>query len=110
MSTHATRLALVAIVAAAIGAYFAFDLGQYLSLAELKRQRDALAALADAKPLLILVHKFRPHLIWIICFGKFFAVDDIEQEINNFDTMSKKIITFRHKNHRFMISHRMPCS
>lgn len=46
------RLALVALVAAAIGAYFLFDLGEYFSLAELKRQRDALSAFAETRPLL----------------------------------------------------------
>ena len=34
----------------AIGAYFVFDLQQYFSLAELKKQRDALAAFAEARP------------------------------------------------------------
>lgn len=39
-------------VAAAIGAFFIFDLQQYFSLAELKNQRDALAAFAEARPAL----------------------------------------------------------
>jgi pyruvate/2-oxoglutarate dehydrogenase complex dihydrolipoamide dehydrogenase (E3) component/uncharacterized membrane protein YdjX (TVP38/TMEM64 family) len=40
------------VVAAAIGAFFIFDLQQYFSLAELKQQRDALAAFAAARPVL----------------------------------------------------------
>ncbi len=35
-----------------IGIYFTFDLGQYFSLAELKERRDALAAFAEARPVL----------------------------------------------------------
>ena len=53
MSTNQIRLVLVAVFAAAIAAFFAFDLQQYLSLAELKQQRDALAALAESRPFLM---------------------------------------------------------
>ena len=52
MSPNKTRLLLVLIVAAAIAAFFAFDLQQYLSLASLKQQRDALAGLAESRPAL----------------------------------------------------------
>lgn len=52
MSTSKIRLVLVATVVAAIAAFFVFDLQQYLSLQELKSQRDALVALADEKPVL----------------------------------------------------------
>ncbi len=54
MSTNQIRLVLVAVFAAAIAAFFAFDLQQYLSLAELKQQRDALAALAESRPMLMI--------------------------------------------------------
>ena len=50
MSSKTGKLILIAIVVALIGAYFVFDLQQYLSLAELKARRDALAAFAAANP------------------------------------------------------------
>ena len=50
MSNNLGKIILVAIVALLIGAYFAFDLQQYLSLAELKARRDALAEFAEANP------------------------------------------------------------
>lgn len=52
MSPNKIRLALAAAVAAAIAAFFVFDLQQYLSLAELKQQRDSLAAFAESRPLI----------------------------------------------------------
>lgn len=52
MSPNKTRLLLVLVVAAAIAAFFSFDLQQYLSLASLKQQRDALAGLAESRPAL----------------------------------------------------------
>ncbi|MEQ8206743.1 MAG: hypothetical protein RIA65_11245, partial [Woeseia sp.] len=52
MSRNLGRLILVVVIAAVIGAYFVFDLQQYLSLTELKQQRDALAEYAASRPLL----------------------------------------------------------
>lgn len=52
MQEKLTKIILVLFIAAAIGAYFAFDLQQYFSLAELKKQRDALAAFASTRPVL----------------------------------------------------------
>lgn len=52
MSRNLGRIILVVVIAAFVGAYFAFDLQQYLSLAELKQQRDALAEFAGARPVL----------------------------------------------------------
>ena len=43
---------LVLVVASAIAAFFVFDLQQYVSLAELKVQRDALATFAETRPVL----------------------------------------------------------
>ena len=54
MSTNQIRLVIVAVFAVAIAAFFAFDLQQYLSLAALKQQRDALAALAETRPVLMI--------------------------------------------------------
>jgi len=42
------RLAVLAAIALAIGAFFWFDLGQYFSLAELRQQRDRLMAFVDS--------------------------------------------------------------
>lgn len=47
-----TRLLLLIIIAAAIGAFFAFDLGRYFSLEFLQSQRTSLVAYRDAHPLL----------------------------------------------------------
>ncbi len=52
MQKNLGRIILVLVVAAAIGAFFAFDLSQYFSLAELKQQRDALATFAESRPVL----------------------------------------------------------
>ena len=52
MHKNLGKIILVLVVAAAIGAFFAFDLQQYFSLAELKKQRDALAAFAESRPVL----------------------------------------------------------
>ena len=54
MSTNQIRLVIVAVFAVAIAAFFAFDLQQYLSLAALKEQRDALAALTESRPVLMI--------------------------------------------------------
>lgn len=63
MSTHQIRLVLVAVFVAAIAAFFAFDLQQYLSLAELKQQRDTLAALAESRPLLMVGSYFLAYVL-----------------------------------------------
>lgn len=54
MGNNLGRIILVVVLVAAIGAYFAFDLGQYLSLAELKAQRDTLAQLAKDRPIVFI--------------------------------------------------------
>ena len=54
MSTNQIRLLIVAVIAVAIATFFAFDLQQYLSLAALKQQRDALVALTEARPVLMI--------------------------------------------------------
>ena len=54
MSTNQIRLLIIAVFAVAIAAFFAFDLQQYLSLAALKQQRDALAALTESRPVLMI--------------------------------------------------------
>jgi pyruvate/2-oxoglutarate dehydrogenase complex dihydrolipoamide dehydrogenase (E3) component/uncharacterized membrane protein YdjX (TVP38/TMEM64 family) len=46
-----TRLLVLAIVIALVAAWFAFDVGRYLSLDELKTQREAILAWVDAQPL-----------------------------------------------------------
>ncbi len=46
-----SKFLLVGLIAAAIAAFFAFDLGQYLSLESLRSQQDQFAALYDAHPL-----------------------------------------------------------
>jgi pyruvate/2-oxoglutarate dehydrogenase complex dihydrolipoamide dehydrogenase (E3) component/uncharacterized membrane protein YdjX (TVP38/TMEM64 family) len=48
-----SRLLVVAVLAALIVAFFAFDLGRYLSLDALKSQRDAMLAWRDAQPLAV---------------------------------------------------------
>ncbi|MFU8876899.1 MAG: FAD-dependent oxidoreductase [Wenzhouxiangellaceae bacterium] len=48
MSKTTTRLALLALIAVAIGAFFWFDLGQYFSLEELRARRDQLLAFVEA--------------------------------------------------------------
>ncbi|MGB5579687.1 MAG: FAD-dependent oxidoreductase, partial [Woeseia sp.] len=50
MRNNLGKIILLLVVAAAIGAFFLFDLQQYISLAELKKQRDALAAFAESRP------------------------------------------------------------
>jgi pyruvate/2-oxoglutarate dehydrogenase complex dihydrolipoamide dehydrogenase (E3) component/uncharacterized membrane protein YdjX (TVP38/TMEM64 family) len=45
-----SRLLVVIVLAALVGAFFAFDLGRYLSLDTLKSQRDAILAWRDAQP------------------------------------------------------------
>ncbi len=52
MRRNLARILLALVVVAAIVAFFVFDLQQYLSLTELKAQRDALAAYAKAQPVL----------------------------------------------------------
>lgn len=47
MSKTTTRILLLAGLAAAVGAFFWFDLGQYFSLAELRERRDELLAFID---------------------------------------------------------------
>lgn len=48
MSKTMTRLALLALIAVAIGVFFTFDLGQYFTLAELERRRDQLLGFVEA--------------------------------------------------------------
>jgi len=50
---NAGRLGLLALLAAGMAAFFLFDLGDWLTLERLKGSRDALAARADAEPLLV---------------------------------------------------------
>ncbi|RBP48899.1 putative membrane protein YdjX (TVP38/TMEM64 family) [Arenicella xantha] len=50
-----SKLILAAIVVALIGAFFAFDLGQYFSLANLKEQQEALNAYFQQHKLLVIV-------------------------------------------------------
>ncbi|MGB5345448.1 MAG: hypothetical protein WBN23_04725, partial [Woeseia sp.] len=50
MQKNLGKIILVIALVAAIGAFFYFDLQQYFSLAELKKQRDALAGFAAARP------------------------------------------------------------
>ncbi|MBT8084543.1 MAG: FAD-dependent oxidoreductase, partial [Woeseia sp.] len=52
MQKNSGKIILLLIVAAVIGAFFTFDLQQYFSLAQLKQQRDALAAFAESRPVL----------------------------------------------------------
>ena len=47
------RLVLLIVIAAAVAAYFIFDLGRFLSLQELKARQEALQALTHAQPLLV---------------------------------------------------------
>lgn len=47
------RIIVVLAIAGAIAGYFAFDLHQYFSLAELKAQRDSLAAYAEERPVVV---------------------------------------------------------
>ena len=47
------KLLIVALLAALIAAYFAFDLGQYLSLAYIKSRQAEFASLAAARPLVV---------------------------------------------------------
>jgi len=52
MRRNLARILLALVVVAAIAAFIVFDLQQYLSLSELKAERDALAAYAKAQPVL----------------------------------------------------------
>ena len=52
MRKNLGKITLLLAVVAAIGAFFVFDLQRYLSLSELKQQRDALAAFAESRPVL----------------------------------------------------------
>lgn len=47
------RIIMVLAIAGAIAGYFAFDLQQYFSLAELKAQRDSLAVYAEQRPFVV---------------------------------------------------------
>ncbi|HSG89663.1 MAG TPA: FAD-dependent oxidoreductase [Pseudomonadales bacterium] len=60
------RLALVAVILAAIIAFFVLDLGRFLSLDYLAAQRDALIASIDARPLLSAAVYF---LVYVIVTG-----------------------------------------
>ena len=48
------KLILVSLLLAAVVAYFAFDLGQYLSLENFKSRQDEIIALKDANPVLVI--------------------------------------------------------
>ena len=48
------RLALLLVIAACIAAFFAFDLGQYLTLASLKARQAEFAGLLEARPALVI--------------------------------------------------------
>jgi uncharacterized membrane protein YdjX (TVP38/TMEM64 family) len=50
---HKRKIAVALIVAVLIALFFLFDLGRYLTLASLKANRDALAALSETAPLLM---------------------------------------------------------
>jgi pyruvate/2-oxoglutarate dehydrogenase complex dihydrolipoamide dehydrogenase (E3) component/uncharacterized membrane protein YdjX (TVP38/TMEM64 family) len=52
MSPRARKIALLALLAAAIGAFFVFDLGSYLTLATLKARQAQLGDFVDAHPVL----------------------------------------------------------
>ncbi len=60
------RLILLAVVVAAIAAYFVFDLGQYLSLAGLKSQQQALDAWRDTHPWLLAASFF---VVYVVMAG-----------------------------------------
>ena len=50
MQTHSStgKIAIVTVIALALGAFFYFDLGRFLSLAALKHNRDNLLAFTEA--------------------------------------------------------------
>jgi pyruvate/2-oxoglutarate dehydrogenase complex dihydrolipoamide dehydrogenase (E3) component/uncharacterized membrane protein YdjX (TVP38/TMEM64 family) len=48
------RIALLLLIAAAVAAFFVFDLGSWLTLGNLKAQQAALAAAVEARPLLVI--------------------------------------------------------
>ncbi|GIX19140.1 MAG: pyridine nucleotide-disulfide oxidoreductase [Erythrobacter sp.] len=57
------RIVLALALVLAIAAWFAFDLGQYLTLATLKEQRDAIRGLYEANPLLVLALFFIAYVL-----------------------------------------------
>ncbi|MEX0707179.1 MAG: FAD-dependent oxidoreductase [Woeseia sp.] len=63
MQRNLTRILLALVVVAAIAAFFVLDLQQYLSLAELKAQRDALAAYAQTHPALAIGSYFVLYIV-----------------------------------------------
>ncbi|MEX2496292.1 MAG: FAD-dependent oxidoreductase [Woeseia sp.] len=63
MRASLARTLLVLLVAAAVAAYFAFDLQQHLSLSALKAQRDALAAYAGARPVAAIGSYFAAYVL-----------------------------------------------
>ena len=58
-----TRALLLGALALLIGAFFAFDLGQYLSLSALQAQRGELLAWRDAQPLLASLIYFAAYVV-----------------------------------------------
>ncbi len=60
------KILLILCVAAAIGAYFAFDLGQYLTLENFKAQQAEIVAAKDANPLLYIAGFF---LLYVVVTG-----------------------------------------
>lgn len=63
MNPSAARWLLALAIAAAIAAFFVFDLQQYVSLSELKARRDALAAYADTRPFLTIGGYFATYVV-----------------------------------------------
>ena len=63
MRRNLARLLLALIAAAAIASFFALDLQQYISLAELKSQRDALASYARSEPFLMIGGYFAAYVV-----------------------------------------------
>ncbi len=57
------RIILALLLVLAIAAWFAFDLGQYLTLDTLKAQRDAILAYYEANPLLVLALFFLVYVV-----------------------------------------------
>lgn len=63
MRINRTRIVLAVVIAIAIAAFFAFDLHQRITLAELKAQRDALASYARSHPALAIGGYFAAYVL-----------------------------------------------
>ncbi len=66
MRRNLARLLLALIAAAAIASFFALDLQQYISLAELNSQRDALASYARSQPFLMIGGYFAAYVVMAV--------------------------------------------